>query len=96
MAQSFRMTIRRSNERLTLHLEGDFDGSSALELINAIKNNALKSKDILIDTSRLVSVHPFGQETLRRHYFRLNGLRSRIRIGGIHRDRLHPDGWSNP
>jgi hypothetical protein len=42
------MNLHRTIDNLYIRLIGDFDGSSAFELINAIKENLNNSKCILI------------------------------------------------
>jgi hypothetical protein len=39
MASNFRISTHRNSESLHLKLVGDFDGSSAFELINVLKKN---------------------------------------------------------
>jgi len=60
MAANFKIAVHRSDECLHLKLDGDFDGSSAHELVNAINENALSARKIFIHTNGLRSVHPFG------------------------------------
>ena len=43
MANNFKMNIHRRIDKLTIRLAGDFDGSSAWELINAIRENLNRS-----------------------------------------------------
>jgi hypothetical protein len=51
MAQNFKISIHRTFDNLHIRLMGDFDGSSAWELINAIRENLNNSKFIEIDNS---------------------------------------------
>ncbi|MEE4265334.1 MAG: hypothetical protein V2I56_21795 [Desulfobacteraceae bacterium] len=53
--------MQRSNDNPYICLMGDFDGSSAFELSNALKENLNSSKSILIDTHKLKDVYPFGR-----------------------------------
>ena len=62
MAHNFKIKLHRTVDNLHLHLMGDFDGSSAFELINTIKENLNSSRCIHIDTGELKKVYPFGQE----------------------------------
>ena len=39
MAQNFKISIHRTIDNLYIRLMGDFDGNSAWELINAIREN---------------------------------------------------------
>jgi len=60
MALNFRIFHHRNSDNLNLRLVGDFDGSSALELVNTLNEHSGKVKKIVIHTSRLSSIHPFG------------------------------------
>jgi hypothetical protein len=60
MALNFRIFHHRNSDKLHLRLVGDFDGSSALELVNTLNGHHGKVKKIVIHTSRLSSIHPFG------------------------------------
>jgi len=60
MASNFKIFIHRKNGTLQLKLMGDFDGSSAFELINVLKDHCSKVGKIVINTGGLASVHPFG------------------------------------
>ena len=62
MASNFRILIRRNNGDLHLKLKGDFDGSSAFELINTLNAHIGKVGKIVVDTSGLSHVHPFGMD----------------------------------
>jgi anti-anti-sigma regulatory factor len=60
MASNFRIFIHRNNDKLHLRLVGEFDGTSAFELINTLNANNGKVGKIIIDTCRLTSINPFG------------------------------------
>ena len=45
-----------------MKLYGDFDGNSALELANAIKDSGNDFFQIFIDTSDLSTIYPFGKD----------------------------------
>ncbi|MFC1839348.1 hypothetical protein ACFL1N_07200 [Thermodesulfobacteriota bacterium] len=67
MACNFRITIHRDDKNLHLKLKGDFDGSSAWELINNLKENCGGISKVFIDTNRLKYIHPFGKGTLQKN-----------------------------
>lgn len=48
-----------------MKLMGDFDGSSAMELLYVIKKTCLSATKVFIDTSRLNHIEPFGLDVLR-------------------------------
>lgn len=49
MAANFRISTHRNSENLHLKLYGDFDGTSAHELINAFGRNRLAVRKIIYD-----------------------------------------------
>jgi len=61
MAVNFRTIVSRERDTLHLELEGDFDGSSALELVNALLENCGSASRVLIHTSGLNEVHLSGR-----------------------------------
>jgi hypothetical protein len=63
-------------------LEGDFDGNSALELINILEEYGAGFHQIFIDTNNLKTVHPFGKDVFHKNLGRFNNiLNSLIFIG---------------
>ena len=60
MASNFSIKIGRNADRTHLRLYGDFDGSSAHELLNLLKKIYQSDNKILIHTEGLNHVHPFG------------------------------------
>ena len=61
MASNFKLFMHETRDSLHLKLYGDFDGSSAHELINALQHQAPRYYQIFIDTEDLSTVHPFGR-----------------------------------
>lgn len=53
MASNFRILTSRNNGNLQLQLMGDFDGSSAFELINVLKEHYGKVGKVVINASSL-------------------------------------------
>jgi anti-anti-sigma regulatory factor len=82
MALNFKIVINRTNDNLHIHLMGDFDGSSAWELINAISENLNNSKFIQIDTGKLKKVYPFGWEVFYNNFLKIKNQQIRIRFVG--------------
>ena len=82
MAQNFRMNIHRRIDKLTIRLAGDFDGSSAWELINAIRENLNNLKFIQIDTGELKMIYPFGREVFRNYMSNAKNTRIRMQFNG--------------
>jgi hypothetical protein len=71
--------------RIYLKLYGDFDGSSAFELINALKNYRNGSNLIVIDTNDLNTVHPFGINVFSKNLCILDIKNNNIIITGKHK-----------
>ena len=66
MSSNFQIYSLKTRESLHLKLAGDFDGSSAYELINKISEHGKSSYEIFIDTHNLKSVHPYGREVFQK------------------------------
>lgn len=61
---------------------GDFDGSSAFEMLNALSENLNNANCILIDTKKLREVYPFGREVFYYNFLKMKNQRNRIRFVG--------------
>lgn len=81
MANYFKVIKHRSDGCLYLELRGDLDGTSALELINVLKETCPVDK-IFIDTHYLRTIHPFGSHVFEKHIYELNGLSEKIYVTG--------------
>ncbi len=68
MSCNFKISAHRNSDNLHLKLEGDFDGSSAFELINYMKKNIQKSSRVFIHTSCLKDIYPFGSNVFRNNF----------------------------
>ena len=91
MAINFKILQHKTKDSVHLTLNGDFDGTSAHELINKLNSYDTDARQVFINTNGLTSVHPFGQAVL---YLNLPAMRHRSRsivFLGDHRRRL-----SNP
>lgn len=65
MAGNFNILITQKGDYVCLKLNGDFDGSSACELVNMLNDGELfNSSKILVDTDSLKKVYPFGLNIL--------------------------------
>ena len=82
VAQNFKISIHRTIDKSYIRLVGDFDSSSAFELLNALWENLNSAKFILIDTSKLKEVYPFGQEVFYYNFVKIKNQRKRIRFVG--------------
>ena len=60
MATNFKITAHKNDENLHLKLRGDFDGTSAYELLDIVRKRAAHTSRVFINTSNLRDIHPFG------------------------------------
>jgi hypothetical protein len=88
MAMNFKIIQLKSKNSIHLALDGDFDGSSAHELINTLKSCRRDAGKVVIDTSGLTSVHPFGQTVLYQNLSGLYGRCDNVVFSGDHRRQL--------
>jgi hypothetical protein len=82
MASNFTMRFQRKNGNLHINLRGDFDGSSAHVLLNALKRNYDDVHKIFVETSGLKTVAPFGREVLQSNLLGLRTRPDKIIFGG--------------
>jgi hypothetical protein len=82
MASNFRIFINRNNNRLELKLAGDFDGTSACELLNTLSERCDGVDSVLVNTSRLKEIYPFGQDTFHNNLYRLRKKAIRLVFTG--------------
>jgi anti-anti-sigma regulatory factor len=64
MANNFHMFKHKTNESLHIKLTGDFDGSSASGLINALVDNQNRYYQIFINATEIKNIDPFGLDVL--------------------------------
>jgi hypothetical protein len=72
MASNFQILPYKTRDSLHLKLAGDFDGSSAHELINTLVDNDAGYYQIFINTNDLKTIHPFGREVLEKKLGSIN------------------------
>jgi hypothetical protein len=61
MQAKFQLSSCLTKNILHLQLRGEFDGSAACELINKIEGEGSGASKIMVDTTELRVVHPFGR-----------------------------------
>ena len=82
MASNFQIYSFKTRDSLHLKLAGDFDGSSAYELINTLAEHSTGCYEIFIDTDDLNTIHPFGRDVFQKNLRNSNKLyRNLIFIG---------------
>ena len=67
MGANFRITTRRKGDNLHLQLKGDFDGTSAMELIYTLKENVGVVEKIYIETNGISELVPFGRDVFQKN-----------------------------
>jgi anti-anti-sigma regulatory factor len=88
MAMNFKIFQLKNKHSVHLSLNGDFDGSSAHELINTLQSYGTDVHQVFINTNGLTSVHPFGQVVLYRNLPVMRGGSQSLIFLGDHRRRL--------
>ena len=83
MAANFRVNTKEiSNQSMALQLFGDFDASSACELINVLDKSVKKSSKVAIDTDGLRTINVFGLDVFLPRMSTLNNTRADIQVTG--------------
>jgi len=92
MAVNFKIIQLRGKNGVHLNLDGDFDGTSAHELINTLKTCARGGGKVFIHTGGLKAIHPFGRIVLQRNLSGLCGRCANLVFVGD-RSRQLSDPW---
>jgi anti-anti-sigma regulatory factor len=82
--------MHQSGESLNLKLSGDFDGTSAFELLHVLKEKGHGFHRVIIDTSDLSEVHPFGQGILEKRLSELGRDWQKLLFTGDKADLISP------
>ncbi|WP_394708022.1 hypothetical protein [uncultured Desulfosarcina sp.] len=94
MSTNFQIEVKKSNGDLHISTSGDFDGSSAWELVNLLDDKYDGKGRVVIDTHNLREMCPFGCSTFR---CRLNQSRlpsNRLSFKGAKGYEIAPEGCS--
>jgi len=92
MQTPFHIQFSETNGSLHIQPEGDFDGASAWELVNLLHDRYKGQSAVVIDTSRLRQVHPFGCATFKCHLDRNRVPAERLCFEGDKGTAIAPDG----
>ena len=90
MASNFGIAIDRNSDGFGLNLAGDFDATSAYELIYAIKKLPEDAVKLNIYTNSLKTIHPFGLDIFHKFMRSLNGQSAKIVFTGNNASQLSP------
>ena len=91
MAKNFKISTHRNNENLHLKLMGDFDGTSAFELLNVLKREIDRTSKVFIYTSSLRNIYPFGLNVFHNNLNVLKGKCVELVFTGENACRLAPE-----
>lgn len=92
MASNFKILVHRNSDSLHLKLAGDFDGSSAFELLDTVKKNGRALRKVFIHTSSLKTIHPFGLDIFRKNASDLKGSSFQLFFTGDYAEQIAPTG----
>jgi anti-anti-sigma regulatory factor len=90
MASNFKIQTHQSGENLSLKLSGEFDGTSAFELLHVLKEKGHGVQRVTIDTSSLSRVHPFGKGILVKRLSELGSDGRKLFFTGDKADLISP------
>jgi hypothetical protein len=65
--------VHKNRNILHLKLTGDFDGTSALQLIHSLRTRKNRAAKVFIHTSDLNHIHPFGKNVFENSLDSLSG-----------------------
>jgi len=88
MASNFGIAVDKKSDGVGLKLEGDFDATSAYELIYAIKKLPEDIVKVTIYTNGLKNIHPLGLDVFQRFMSSLNGQSTRVVFTGNNASQL--------
>jgi len=90
MAPNFRIFVHRNSDSLNLELVGDFDGTSAFELLDTVKENGPGLRKVFINTSGLKTIYPFGAHVFEKNFSDLRGSSFQLLFEGEHAQKIAP------
>ena len=88
MASNFKLSLHETRGSIHMKMCGDFDGSSAYELITALQKYACKSNQVFIHTEDLGNIYSFGRSVFHCNLGVLRKQSNKIVFLGKHKDNL--------
>jgi hypothetical protein len=88
MASNFKLFLHETKDNIHMKMCGDFDGTSAHELITAIQKHAQQSNQVFIHTEDLGNIYSFGREVFQKNLGILKKQSNKIVFVGKHQDSL--------
>ena len=89
MARNFKIRFLKNNGNGHLKLIGDFDGTSAHELINFLNDHFHDTAPIPIDTDLLTGINSFGLEVFYSKIRLADNLSGRLMFTGVHASKFN-------
>lgn len=90
MASNFRILVHQDGDSLHLTLGGDFDGSSACQLLETVKENAAGVQRVFICTRSLKTIYPFGLNVFEKKLLELKLTSLQVLFTGEHAKTIAP------
>ena len=84
MASNFKLFLHETKDSIHMKMCGDFDGTSAHELITAIQNHAPKSNHVYIHTGELSNIYSFGRDVFQNNLGLVKKQSDKIEFVGRH------------
>lgn len=92
MARNFKIDTHRNGDSIHLNLMGDFDGSSAYELVELLRKKSHEKSRVFIHTDALKEIHPFGRNVFLSNLDSLSDICGNVLFTGEHAEELSPEG----
>lgn len=92
MARNFKIHTHRNGDSIHLDLMGDFDGSSAYELVELLRNKTHENSRVFIHTNALKEIHPFGRNVFLSNFDSMSDNCGNVLFMGEHAKELSPEG----
>jgi len=91
MALNFEIFLHKNKGSLFIKLDGDFDGSSAHELLNALTEHGPSFYHIHIDTNDLKTIYPFGRDVFEKNFKPVRKQLNNIIFAGENKHHVAPN-----
>ena len=91
MTSNFKISSHQNGDNLHLMLIGDFDGSSAWELLNVLKKITSDVFKVIIHTNSLKSIYPFDRDTFRQKFSHMNHRSFHVLFTGENASEIAPE-----
>jgi len=92
MTSNFKISVHRNDDNLYLKLAGNFDGTSAHQLIETLKRNRRGITRVFIHTSSLKQIIPFGRDVFHKSFDAMSGKHISLLFTGDSAVQLAPEG----